>query len=76
MPTVTIGVAQLLLWVLDDVFHRRLRAAWIAFAAVVIAVLLLAVIEVKAHIGDDVAFLVDKLPQPVEDFLRWLWPWD
>ena len=41
-----------------------------------IAVVGLAVIEVKVHIDDDAAFLVEKLPQFLEDFLRWLWPWD
>jgi hypothetical protein len=71
-----IGGAQLLLWVLDDVLHRHLRVAWVVFAAAVIAVVGLAVIEVRAHLDDDAAYLVAKLPQFMEDFLRWLWPWD
>lgn len=71
-----LGVTQALLWLLDDIFKRRVRVLYVGLAAVVILVVGLAAAEVVAHRDDDAAYLVEKLPQPVEDFLRWLWPWD
>lgn len=71
-----LGVTQALLWLLDDIFKRRVRLVYVALASAVVLVVGLAAAEVVAHRDDDAGYLVEKLPQPVEDFLRWLWPWD
>jgi patatin-related protein len=67
---------RLAVWLTEDVIRRRTRWALISALAVVAAIAGLAITEIALHLDQDVAALVDKLPERIERFLRWLWPWD
>jgi patatin-related protein len=77
---------RLFVWGAQDVLRMTTRprsvrgfaihAAVLIGIGLAVAVLALAALEVVLHLGEDVNDLVEKLPNWLEDALRWLWPWD
>jgi hypothetical protein len=67
---------RLAVWLTEDVIHRRWRWGPVLLVVAVAAVAGLAALEVARHLSADLADLLAKLPNPVEDLIRRLWPWD
>jgi patatin-related protein len=67
---------RLAVWMTQDVIRRRHGWA-IGFAVGAVCVGIgLAVAEAVLHLSGDLADVLAKLPNFIENAVRWLWPWD
>jgi hypothetical protein len=67
--------SRLAVWITQDMLRGKSRVAIVAVALLVATIVGLAIVELALHAGAEAAELLAKLPKPIEDLVRWAWPW-